>query len=323
MDLDTRYYGNKLAMERSKKKFIPVMLTPFYENGSVDYDGLSRLIDFYLESGAGGLFANCQSSEMYALDNKERITILKHVLKQVNGAVPVVATGAFGGAIEEQAGSVRRMYDTGIDAAIVITCLIAGEDEADLVFDERMLQLLDLTKDIPLGFYECPQPYKRVLSAAQLGRFVASGRIVYHKDTCLDINLVKEKLAATRGCNFGLYDAYIVNAVKSLRAGAGGLSCIQGNYFPELIVWLCENYNRPAAAAEVEEVQQFLSRNMDIMHTAYPVTAKYFLCRRGILKNSFSRGHAGTFDRAARQAADNLFDTYMKLKNVLNLQSKS
>src|SRR3546814_13520357 len=121
-------------MERTYKEFIPVMLTPFQDNGSIDYKGLSRLIEFYLEAGVSGLFANCQSSEMYPLDAEERMSILTHVLKVVDKAVPVVATGAFGGPVAEQADSIKKMYDTGIQAAIVITCLLrsiasrVGED---------------------------------------------------------------------------------------------------------------------------------------------------------------------------------------------------
>ena len=77
-----------------------------------------------------------------------------------------------------------------------------------------------------------------------LEKFVATGRIIYHKDTCLDIEMVKDKLKVTDGIDtFGLYDAYAVNAVASLKAGAAGLSCIQGNFFPELIVWLCDHFN--------------------------------------------------------------------------------
>lgn len=295
------------------------MLTPFQENGNIDYDGLSRLIEFYLRSGASGLFANCQSSEMYALDDEERMSILRHVMRVVNGAVPVVAAGAFGDTIEEQAGAARKMYDTGIRAAIIITGLVAGKEETDQVFDERVFRLLDLTEDIPLGFYECPEPYKRVLSAEQLGRFVQTGRVIYHKDTCLDIDQVKAKLEATKAYEFGLYDAYMVNAVESLKAGARGLSCIQGNYFPELIVWLCENYNRQESAAMVEKVQTFLDTNMDVMHTVYPVIAKYFLCRRGVMKNTFSRLDVGNFDSAVRRRIDELYTAYRELQKDLGM----
>lgn len=43
----------------------PVMLTPFTDQGAVDYDGLGKLIDWYMINGASGLFAVCQSSEVF------------------------------------------------------------------------------------------------------------------------------------------------------------------------------------------------------------------------------------------------------------------
>jgi 4-hydroxy-tetrahydrodipicolinate synthase len=59
-------------MTTSQKGFIPVMLTPFKNNGAIDYDALTKLTEFYLEAGAAGLFANCLSSEMYELEPDER-----------------------------------------------------------------------------------------------------------------------------------------------------------------------------------------------------------------------------------------------------------
>src|SRR5690606_16055206 len=127
-------------------------------------------------------------------------------------------------------------------AAIIITNMLAAQMEADELFEERVHLLFDQTPGIPFGFYECPEPFKRVLTAEQLQRFVATGRIVYHKDTCLDIEQVRAKLAVTESApGFGLYDAYMVHAVDSLNAGSAGLACIQGHYYPELVVWLWRN----------------------------------------------------------------------------------
>ncbi|WP_255524607.1 dihydrodipicolinate synthase family protein [Pedobacter riviphilus] len=84
-------------MENSQKGFIPVMLMPFLSNGNIDYPALTQLTEIYLQAGSSGLFANCLSSEMFELTGKERIQVIKHVIKVVDGAVPVIATGTFGG----------------------------------------------------------------------------------------------------------------------------------------------------------------------------------------------------------------------------------
>jgi hypothetical protein len=69
---------------------IPVMLTPFTDQGDIDYPGLERLAEWYLEKGADALFAICQSSEMQFLTLAERAAIGHFVVKQVAGRVPEV-----------------------------------------------------------------------------------------------------------------------------------------------------------------------------------------------------------------------------------------
>ena len=250
-------------MENARKGFIPVMLTPFLSNGAIDYPGLTQLTEIYLSAGASGLFANCLSSEMFELSEEERIQLIKHVIKITNGAVPVVATGTFGGTISKQADFLKEISDLGVQAVIVMTSLLAEEHETDDIFNERVFDLLHQTPNIPIGFYECPVPYKRVLKPEQLAGFVSTGRVIYHKDTCLDLTQIKEKLQLTDGYAFGLYDAYMGHAVESLKAGSSGLSCIQGNYFPELIVWLCDHYDHEASKDKVAIVQQFIKEGKD------------------------------------------------------------
>ncbi len=307
-------------MENSSKGFIPVMLTPFLSDGNIDYPALTRLTELYLRAGASGLFANCLSSEMFELTNQERIQVIKHVINVVGNEVPVVATGTFGGEIDKQADFVKKVYDTNVEAVITITSLLAEESESDEVFDARVFDLLAQTKGIPLGFYECPVPYKRILKPAQLQQFVSTGRVIYHKDTCLDLDQIKKKLSLSKGEGFGLYDAYIVHAVDSLKAGAAGLSCIQGNYFPELIVWLCDHYNDVNLTEEIAIVQQFLIDNMDVMHNVYPIVSKYFLQKRGLEISTFTRREVGDFTPKIIKSVDGLLDDYGLLLNNLEIK---
>jgi 4-hydroxy-tetrahydrodipicolinate synthase len=307
-------------MKQEEKGFIPVMLTPFKDNGAIDYDVLTELTELYLQAGAKGMFANCLSSEMFELTEDERIQLIKHVIKVVNGKVPVVATGTFGGPISQQAEFVKKVSDTGTDAVIVITSLLAAENEPDELFNQRVFELFDKTESLPLGFYECPVPYKRLLSPQQLAQFVDTGRIIYHKDTCLDLKQIKEKLkAGTNFPAFGLYDAYMGHAVASLRAGSAGLSCIQGNYFPELIVWLCDNYANEALSAEVDKVQQFLIDNMDVMHNVYPIVSKYWLQKRGLNISTFTRRDVGVYTTDIQKQVDQLFVDYTDLQQEIGL----
>lgn len=310
-------------MKSHKKGFIPVMLTPYLTTGEIDYDGLSRITEFYLESGSVGLFANCLSSEMYDLTPEERLSSTRYVVRAVNGKVPVVATGNFGSSLQEQADFVNRMGDAGVAAVILVTGLLAGKDEPDDVFMENTFTLMHLTPGVPLGFYECPLPYKRILKASQLKLLLETKRVIYHKDTCLDIHQVREKIAVANGYDFALYDAYLGHAVASLSAGSDGLSCIQGNFFPEVIVWLCEHYSDPDFGGAVDAVQQFLIMNMDVMHAVYPPVAKYYLQKRGMKISTYCRNTKEVVDATVRRSIDILFEDCRKLREEIGIQCLS
>lgn len=288
--------------------FIPVMLTPFKDNGDIDFEGLAKLTEFYLQAGATGLFANCLSSEMYELSEEERLAITKHVVEVADGRVPVVATGTFGGPIAEQAEFAKKIFATGIQAVIVITSLIATADESDEVFMARMQELLDLTPGVAFGLYECPVPYKRLITAENLGTLAATGRVIYHKDTSLDIENVKAKIAATQNHVFGVYDAYMEHAVASLKAGSAGLSCIQGNFFPEVIVWLCQNFNNPEQQAGVQKIQELLIQTMPVIHYAYPTVAKYYLQKRGFPISLYTRRKVEACTEEVKAEVDELLE---------------
>lgn len=303
--------------------FIPVMLTPFKDNGDIDFEGLTQLTELYLQAGAAGLFANCLSSEMYELTEDERLAITRHVVEVANGRVPVVATGTFGGAIAEQAEFAKKIYATGIQAVIVITSLLADADESDEVFMERMNELLHLTPGVIYGLYECPVPYKRLVRAKDLGELAATGRVVYHKDTSLDIDNVKGKIAATQGQRFGVYDAYMEHAVASLQAGSAGLSCIQGNFFPEIIVWLCANYNNPDQQASVARVQQMLIETMPVIHYAYPTVAKYYLQKRGFPISLYTRRKVEECTAEVKTEVDALYERVEALSTELGISAKT
>lgn len=307
-------------MPETKKGYVPVMLTPFQQhNGEVDYYGLTELTELYLKAGVTGLFANCLSSEMFELTEEERLQTVKHVIRINGGVVPVVAAGTFGGPLKKQADFIKRMYDTGVHGVVLITGVLAEENESDEILADRVFQLIEMTNGVPLGLYECPVPYKRVLSAVQLKEFVSTGRMVYLKDTSLDIEQVRAKLAAVNGYEFGLYDAFAEHAVESLHAGSAGLSCIQGNFFPEMIVWLCDNYNNPSRKNEVDKVQRLLTANMDVVHHVYPIIAKYFLQKRGVGISTFTRRKVGEFSPKVKADIDKLFEDFASIKRALNI----
>ncbi|MEI6946377.1 dihydrodipicolinate synthase family protein [Paraflavisolibacter sp. H34] len=299
-------------MDANEKKFVPVMITPFNLKAKVDLEVVSNLVDFYLAAGVKGFFANCLSSEMYSISEDERLELTRHIVQYVKGRVPVVATGSFGLTIEDKAEFTRKIYETGVDAVILITGHYANIEDGDDVLLRNFEKMLRLTGDIPLGLYECPAPYKRIISAEILKTLVDTGRLVYHKDTSIALDSVKAKLDLVRdNKTLEFYDAHTPNAMYSLQMGARGMSSISGNFYPEVLVWMCDNANNPDRQEDVKWLQAELSRVDPLIHQAYPMSAKYFLRKRGLPVRTISRTHVLELTPQQKQTLDEIHESFL------------
>jgi 4-hydroxy-tetrahydrodipicolinate synthase len=296
---------------QSGKKLIPVMMTGFKPNGKIDFDMVSRITDFYLAAGAQGLFANCLSSEMYFLTPQERIDLTKHVVNYVNGKVPVVSTGSFGETMKEKAEFTKKIYDTGVNSVILITSHFANKDDNDDVLIDNFGKYFSMTGNIPLGTYECPSPYKRVLSPKVFQFLVANDRLLYHKDTCEDINLIEEKLAISKSTNLELYNAHTGTTMLSLQKGAKGMSPVSANFYPEIIAWMCENATNPAELDEVKWMQSEITRTEKIIGMGYPVSSKFFLQQRGLPINILTRSNGGRLSPEIQENLKGVHKTFL------------
>ena len=282
------------------------MLTSYRENGSIDYDGMSRLMDFYLAAGAKGLFANCLSSEMYHLSDKEKLKLTKYVVDHAGGQIPVVASGSFGDTAQAKADFTKRIKETGVDAVILISAHFAEKQESDTRFLQHLDDFLLQTEGISLGTYECPSPYKRVITPEIMKFLVSSGRFVYHKDTTEDIEQIKTKIDLAQNGSLGLYNAHIGSAAESLRYGGAGLSPIAGNFYPEIITWMCENATNPKKQSDVDWLQRELREAEKQIGNQYQLGARYFLSKRGFATAMVSRSTAGQLSKDQQMVLDAL-----------------
>lgn len=304
------------------KKFVPVMITPYNLKAEVDLDVVSILVEFYLAAGAKGFFANCLSSEMFSITENERLDLTEHIVQQVRGRVPVVATGSFGLTIADKAQFTKKIYDTGIDAAIMITGHFAKEEDSDEVLLRNFEQMFLATGNIPLGMYECPAPYKRIIGPDVFRQLLSANKLIYHKDTSIKLENVKAKLDILAETNNQLefYDAHTPNAMYSVQMGAKGMSSISGNFYPEVMVWMVNNATNPDKQEEVKWLQEELTKVDPLIHIAYPMCSKYFLQKRGLPVRTISRAVATKLTPEQRQTLDDIYNRFQHWCEKLGIQ---
>ena len=259
---------------------VPVMLTPFAADERIDYPALAKLIDWYLEKGVDALFAVCQSSEMQFLSLEERVELANFVVQHVNGRIPVIASGHISDDIDAQKSELLAMAQTGIDALVLVTNHLDPRNEGSEVFYATLNTLLDtLPASLPLGLYECPAPYRRLLSDDEFTWCANSGRFVVLKDVSCDLPTVERRVRLAQGTPLNVINANAAIAWPAILAGSQGFSGVFTNFHPELYSWLWrEGKNqRPVA----DELAIFLSLGAVTETLGYPKNAKIYHQRLG------------------------------------------
>jgi 4-hydroxy-tetrahydrodipicolinate synthase len=284
----------------------PTMITPFREDGAVDYAALEPLVEWYLARGVAGLFAVCQSSEMFYLSLRERLELARASVRRAAGRMPVIASGHVAESLDDQVEEARMMADTGIAALVLITNRFARAGEDDAVLIRRLERFLAaVPAGIPLGFYECPHPYKRLVSPEVMRFCVGTGRFGFLKDTSCRIGDMRAKLEVARGSPFKLFNANAATLLTSLRAGASGYSGVMANFHPDLYARLCATWRSDPAGAE--ELQDFLGLASAIEYQLYPVNAMYALILEGVpLALASRRLDVGRFSESMRLEVEQL-----------------
>ncbi len=258
----------------------PVMLTPFRSGGGLDWKAADALVDWYVARGAAGIFTSCLSSEMYRLTSGERLRLAARTARRSAGRVPVAAAGAFGETLSRQADMVKRFADTGVAAVVLTVNQLASEHDTEARWQRRAEALFRLCPDIPLGLYECPEPYPRTLSPKLLRWAAETHRVIFYKDTCCSLRAIRAKLHAAAGTPLAWFNAHAPTLLESLRAGGQGYCGIAANCYPELFAWLCAQFRRHPGACR--RLQGFLTlADMSVRH-GYPASAKRFLALLGL-----------------------------------------
>ncbi len=242
----------------------PTMITP-YCNGKIDEAGVRALVRFYWENDCDGIFAACQSSEIIYLTLEERVLLTRLVVDEARtlaaadksrAPLMIVASGHVSDDPDAQAAELNAIAAEGPDALILITNRMDIENTSDekWISDTEKL-IAHLPENMPLGLYECPKPYKRLLTDAMLAWCLENERFYFIKDTCCDADLIAHRLDILRGSHLELLNANAQTLLASLRAGGAGYCGVMANLHPELYARL---WKMDWSSKEAELLQAYL-----------------------------------------------------------------
>ena len=264
----------------------PTMITPYRKNGTVDDTAVEALTEWYWKRGCDGIFADCQSSEIQFLTLDERVNILHTVMQKVYALaeqdpsrprMTVVASGHVSDGFEDQVRELNAIAAEKPDALILISNrmdIANTSDEAWIADTGRLIA--ELPAEMPLGIYECPKPYKRLLSEKMLRWCVENGRFYFVKDTCCDADLIRSRLNICKGSHLKLFNANAQTLLETVRAGVYGYCGVMANFHPDLYTRLLKG---DINSSDASLLQDFLGLAATVEGQTYPCCAKYYLNR--------------------------------------------
>lgn len=265
----------------------PVMITPFTEDNKIDYNQVLKLLEWYENQGVAGVFAVCQSSEMFFLTKQERYELAKFIIDNAPKGMGVVASGHVAETVGEQVEEAKAVIDAGVDSYVFISNQFAKEGESEDAAKKGIETLISQIPAESFGIYECPFPYKRVLSPELLKFCAETGKFSFLKDTCCDLEQLAKKAEAVKGTDLKIYNANAATLLESLKMGCAGYSGVMANFHPDLYVWLCQNYAKEPKRAE--EMQNFIGAASLVECQVYPVNAKYHMQLEGLEMSTYCR----------------------------------
>ncbi|MBR5527573.1 MAG: dihydrodipicolinate synthase family protein [Clostridia bacterium] len=299
----------------------PTMITPYTPAKEVDYATAEKYVEWYAKNGCDGIFAVCQSSEIAYLTLEERVKLNGLVYKAAKSyGLTVVSSGHVAHSIDAQADELCRIADSGTDALILITNRLDPENLGDDEWIKNAEALLKkLPPDINLGLYECPMPYKRLVTDRILKWCLETGRFYFMKDTCCDMNVIEKRMELLHGSHFALLNANCQTLLSSLRCGGKGYCGIMANFHPKLYAWLCKNYESEPQKAEL--VQSVIGTfGFTEVGLPYPLTAKYHMNLCGIPTEVISRNRLATeLTRYGRECMEQMKLATDRLEGMLGI----
>jgi 4-hydroxy-tetrahydrodipicolinate synthase len=271
--------------DKALKGSFPPLVTPFKEDGSVDYDTYGKLVEFHVKGGSPGIVVTGTTGEPSLLTPAERNELLKVAIAAAKKRIQVVAaTGTQNHA--DTAAMSQAAEKAGADALLIVTPYFVRPPQRGLE-----AYYLDLCKrtDLPVMIYHIPGRAAVNVNADTVVRIAeAAPNLVGIKHAVNDLALVSD-LIAKLGTEFRIHVGLEDLSFPMVCLGAHGLMNAVGNLLPGKVQELYAATARGDLARGRALHYELWELNQAIFFDTNPIPMKYMMKRLGILPNEVHR----------------------------------
>jgi 4-hydroxy-tetrahydrodipicolinate synthase len=256
------------------------IVTPMFEDGSLDLDALRKLIDLHVEAGTDGIVIVGTSGEAPTVDFEEHHLLIKTTVEHVNGRVNVIAgTGA--NSTKEAIALTAEAKASGVDACLLVAPYYNKPTQEGLY---QHFAAVAAAVDIPQILYNVPGRTGCDIANDTTLRLAQISNIVGIKDATGSIERGTDLLLRAPK-DFAIYSGDDATGLALMLLGGHGVISVTANVAPKLMHEMCAAAKAGKIAEACEINAKLFGLHQQLFVEANPIPVKWALQQMGLIKS--------------------------------------
>ena len=258
---------------------IVAIVTPMFEDGSVDWKGLEKLVEWHIAQGTNSIVAVGTTGEASTLSLAEHKQVIKEIVRVANKRIPIIAgTGA--NSTHEAIELTKEAKELGADAALLVTPYYNKPTQEGLY---QHYKAIAEAVDFPQILYNVPGRTGVDMLNETVIRLADIPQIVGIKDATGDVHRGQALIEGLRGKEMTVYSGDDATAYQLIALGALGNISVTANVAPKEMSQICA-----AAISGDAERAEVLNNEIANLHNilfceSNPIPVKWALHEMGLI----------------------------------------
>jgi len=259
------------------KGSIVAMVTPFHEDGSVNFEVLTELLERQIAAGTDGILVLGTTAEYPTMTHEEDASVVAHTIRVVNGRVPVMV-GSGSNCTATQVEKSIEYQNMGADALLLIAPYYNKANPEGMY--RHFAQTADAV-NIPCILYNVPGRTGCSIPVSVVEKLSKHPNIAGIKEASGDMSYVM-KIAHCAGPDFAIYSGNDDITLPILSVGGSGVISVYANVMPEMSHRIVKDYLEGRQDEARANTLKYLKLMNDLFIEVNPIPVKSAMNMMGL-----------------------------------------
>lgn len=236
------------------------LVTPFHEDGSVNFEKLRELAAWHVAEGTDGIVALGTTGESSTMSHEEDDEVVRCVLKTVDGRIPVIC-GAGSNSTQTQLEKSKKYHDMGADGLLLITPYYNKANDEGMY---RHFATVADSIDTPIILYNVPGRTGCSISPSVVARLSAHPNIAGIKEASGNMSYAT-RIAHLIGDDFCMFSGNDDIILPMMSLGACGVISVFANICPKQ----CHDLVAAFGAGDIKTARELQLKYLDLINTLF------------------------------------------------------